>query len=372
MDTSDKLLTVIVPSYNMEDYLGKCLDSLILKREDGSLDDALMDALEVLVINDGSKDRTSEIGHGYQDRFPGTFRVIDKVNGHYGSCVNRGLDEATGTFIRVLDADDYVIPDRFRGFMKALISFEPSHLPDAVMTDYEYVNADGAVRRKCQFSHFPAKTFFSFENIGNITREILQNHNLTYRTAIPRSIGYRQTEGVLYTDAEWYILPMTQVETTYYYPEAVVQYLVGREGQSITPEVRARNVKTLWDIALGIVKRMEELSPTAKPSGLKFAQERTLQFLANRYHKQLLPTQPLPGGLKKQLIQFDRTLSQISPFFYERVAANAVTERHVFQLHYIQEWRKRHSTFTVKFLLFKFFRFFSPRFHKIRKLLFGK
>ena len=61
---------------------------------------------EALIINDGSTDRTSEIGHQYEASRPESFRVIDKENGHYGSCVNRGLSEARGVFIKILDADD--------------------------------------------------------------------------------------------------------------------------------------------------------------------------------------------------------------------------------------------------------------------------
>lgn len=84
----------------MEKYLRRCLDSLIID-EDG------MKQLEVLVINDGSKDSSSQIAHEYQDKYPDTFRVIDKENGNYGSCINRGLKEATGKYVKVLDADDW-------------------------------------------------------------------------------------------------------------------------------------------------------------------------------------------------------------------------------------------------------------------------
>ena len=70
----------------MEPYLRHCLDSLII--------DKGMDELEVFVINDGSKDRSSKIAREYQDKYPNTFYVIDKVNGNYGSCINRGLKEA--------------------------------------------------------------------------------------------------------------------------------------------------------------------------------------------------------------------------------------------------------------------------------------
>ena len=78
----EKILTVVVPTYNMEQYLDRCLTSLII-------DDDKMALLEVLVVNDGSKDRSSEIAHSYEARYPDTFRVIDKENGNYGSCINR-------------------------------------------------------------------------------------------------------------------------------------------------------------------------------------------------------------------------------------------------------------------------------------------
>ena len=102
----DKILSIIVPTYNMEKYLERCLSSLIVSDEQ-------MAMLEVLVINDGSKDRSSEIAHGYESRYPDTFRVIDKTNGHYGSCVNRGLQEATGKYVKVLDADDWFNTENF-------------------------------------------------------------------------------------------------------------------------------------------------------------------------------------------------------------------------------------------------------------------
>ena len=96
----NKILTIIIPTYNMEKYLRRCLDSLIIDEEG-------MKQLEVLVINDDSKDSSSQIAHEYQDKYPDTYRVIDKENGNYGSCINRGLKETTGKYVKVLDADDW-------------------------------------------------------------------------------------------------------------------------------------------------------------------------------------------------------------------------------------------------------------------------
>ena len=87
-----KIITIIIPAYNMESLLNKCCDSLLV-------DESLRAFLEVLIINDGSKDKTLDIAKSYEERYPDVFRVIDKENGQYGSCINRGLKEAKGKFI---------------------------------------------------------------------------------------------------------------------------------------------------------------------------------------------------------------------------------------------------------------------------------
>ena len=97
-----KLLTVVVPVYKVEPYIDKCLSSLILE------DPALMDALEVIIVNDGTPDRSAEMSREYVKRYPGTFRQIDKENGGHGSAWNVGLEAATGKYLRFLDSDDWL------------------------------------------------------------------------------------------------------------------------------------------------------------------------------------------------------------------------------------------------------------------------
>ena len=121
----EKILTIVIPTYNMQDYLRRCLDSLIVPEEQ-------MKQLEVLVINDGSKDNSSAIAHEYQDKYPDTFRVIDKENGNYGSCVNRGLKEATGKYIKILDVDNRYANEEFVDFLKILSEIDV----DLVVNDY--------------------------------------------------------------------------------------------------------------------------------------------------------------------------------------------------------------------------------------------
>lgn len=100
-----------------------------------------MEALEVLVINDGSRDRSSAIAHSYADRYPQTFRVIDKENGNYGSCINRGPKEATGKYIRICDADDWYITIELTKFINGLLSFEGT--VDMIINNYTIVTDKG-------------------------------------------------------------------------------------------------------------------------------------------------------------------------------------------------------------------------------------
>ena len=93
-----KLLTIAIPCYNSQDYMRKCVDSLLIGGDD----------VEILIINDGSRDRTAEIANEYEKNYPGIIRAIHKENGGHGSAVNAGMREARGLYFKVVDSDDWV------------------------------------------------------------------------------------------------------------------------------------------------------------------------------------------------------------------------------------------------------------------------
>ena len=84
----EKILTITIPSYNVEAYLEECLESFV--------NSEVMEEIEVLVVNDGSSDSTAEIAQRYADKYPETFRLINKENGGHGSTINTGIKEAKG------------------------------------------------------------------------------------------------------------------------------------------------------------------------------------------------------------------------------------------------------------------------------------
>lgn len=100
-----KKVSIIVPVYNAEKYLIKCLDSLV---------NQTLEDVEILLVNDGSKDGSLAILKEYEQRFPDKIKVFDKENGGQATARNLAIKQADGEYIGCVDADDYVDTDMFR------------------------------------------------------------------------------------------------------------------------------------------------------------------------------------------------------------------------------------------------------------------
>ena len=244
----DKILTIIVPSYNMEAYLPKCLGSLIVD------DKELLQRLDVIVVNDGSKDRTSEIAHEFEAKYPGMFRVVDKENGNYGSCINVALKQLRGKFVKVLDADDVFDTDGLSRFLRFLESIEA----DLVLSDHLDVHANGhCYRRGYNFTAGELLSVRQFLDKSNFAAM----HGITYKSTVFKRINYTQLEGVSYTDYEWDVLPIAAVKSVVYIPEVVYRYTVVREGQTSNSETMRRNYWMIQKMFLDLVRQYDYLRP---------------------------------------------------------------------------------------------------------------
>ena len=233
----------------MEKYLRKCLNSLIIK------DESVFNTIEVLVINDGSKDSSSAIGHEYEKKYPKIFHVIDKENGNYGSCINRGLKEATGKYIKVLDADDYFDTDVFCTFVKRLVEINT----ELVISDYDVVDEGDKISYSFTFgSKIKPNLPLDFSHVINKENLNIQMHGVCYKKSIFNNIGYHQIEGVSYTDQLWTFYPLTQVKSIYYFPNALYKYLIGREGQTMANLMEVKNIDQLMVVALEMARVFDE------------------------------------------------------------------------------------------------------------------
>ncbi len=226
----------------MEQYISRCIDSLLISE---GLED-----LEVLVINDGSKDKSSEIAHQYAQRYPESIFVIDKVNGNYGSCINTALKVATGKYIKILDADDYFNCNDFNLLIKRLHSCNT----DVILTNHTIISNEGFYLWK-----HPYNNFYQF-TLDKKCPAYFTMHSIAYRTNLLRESSYVQSEGISYTDQEWIFYPMIYAKEMQYFDLNVYQYCMDREGQTMDPKVFAKGLPMLYKILMRILSHIEGIN----------------------------------------------------------------------------------------------------------------
>ena len=226
----EKLLSVAIPTYNMEKYLNRCLDSFVIE------DENLLNKLEVIVVNDGSKDSSSAIAHEYQQKYPDVFSVIDKENGHYGSCINAALKVATGKYFRIVDSDDWVDTNSLTVLMEDLSNREE----DCLFTKFTVHDENKNEKIEQDISGLVWNKTIDLHTF-EMPLNCIAMHNLTYKRALLNAIEYKQTTGICYTDSEYVYYPFSQADTLYCYDMSLYQYYIGRGEQSMNPATLEKN-----------------------------------------------------------------------------------------------------------------------------------
>ena len=236
-----KTLSVVIPTYNMEAYLPRCLDSVT--RED------IPDTLEVIVVNDGSKDRSLEIAKEYQAKRPDIISIIDKPNGHYGSCINAALKVATGKYFRPLDADDWFDTDELVRLLKQIETTDA----DLLISAYRCYRKTRNIDYKAQNVDFNKVYSINENNVLNKQdKSFFAMHSFTYKQDLLKQVNLKLSEGINYTDTEYVYYPLEQVKTFTFFDTLLYHYDLTRDNQSMSNAVAARNHSQL----AAIIKRM--------------------------------------------------------------------------------------------------------------------
>lgn len=258
----EKLLTVVVPVYKVEMYIRKCLDSLLVPQDQ-------LELLDIVVVNDGSPDRSAEIAKEYESKYPGVFRVIDKENGGHGSAWNKGTELAVGKYLSYLDSDDWYDTLQF----SMLIGFLQKYDVDMVLMNstkyYAYQNKEEIVALK---NMDPGVVYdalkYDWLHSGNGSN-ITYVPNTVYRTAMMQKYHPIYCEHVMYDDIILQVLPIISSRSFVYSNLNVYHYLIGRPGQSFDPAVRAKranDVTTVLKQVLAFIRDYREEVPTGSTS----------------------------------------------------------------------------------------------------------
>ena len=248
-----KLLTVTVPCYNSQDYMEKCIDSLLRGG----------DRVEIIVIDDGSKDGTGAIADRYAERFPHIVKVIHQENGGHGEGINQGLRHATGKYFKVVDSDDELSAD-FCAFLDQLEACDQAGGVDLFVTNYYYVHTDGVGDRSINYSNaLPEQKIFTWSETKPFRmHQLLTIHSCTFRTEVMRLVTEELPKHVFYEDNLMVCRNLPNVRRMFYMNTDLYRYTIGREGQSVQDDISRSRYTHHVQIAESCFKsvHMDEIS----------------------------------------------------------------------------------------------------------------
>lgn len=234
----EKILTISIAAYNVEEYIRKTLDSLITP---GSID-----ALQILVVDDGGKDGTLQIVEEYEQKYPDSVFGVHKENGGYGSVVNTSIRLAKGKYFKQLDGDDWFETQNIDEFIETLRRVDADYV---VTPRWLFNESDGSVVFQDYYEKLPEGKY-AFDEID--FTEISPMHCSAFRTELLQQNNITITEHCFYTDLELVNLPVPYMDSVYVWHKPIYVYRVGREGQSVSKTgIRKHykeHAKVLWNL----------------------------------------------------------------------------------------------------------------------------
>ncbi len=227
-----KILSIVIPTYNVEKYLRRCLDSLVY-------DESVLEDIELLVVNDGSKDNSLEIAKEYEKKYPKTIRVIDKENGGHGSTINEGLKVAKGEYFRVIDSDDWVNIDEFADYIRELKKCKA----DIVLTNF---NKELLYSGEIQTFDYKNLQYNKEYDLNDFDYSILEDAYFymatsTIKTEKLRKAKLHLDEKTFYVDMEYILLPFLEMDSMIYLDFNIYRYFIGRAEQSVNIQSFVKN-----------------------------------------------------------------------------------------------------------------------------------
>ena len=230
-----KLLSIAVPCYNSQDYMNHCIDTLLTGGDD----------VEILIVDDGSKDDTAKIADEYEKKYPGIVRAIHQENGGHGAAVMTGVHNAQGVYFKVVDSDDWVDTDAFAQILATLRELvETDRAVDLFVSNYIYDKVGAKHKRVMRYANaIPEKKVITWDDVGVFHKgQYILMHSVIYRTQVLRDCGLDLPRHTFYVDNLFVYVPLPYVKTLYYLDVVFYHYFIGRGDQSVQEDVMIRRI----------------------------------------------------------------------------------------------------------------------------------
>ena len=306
------ILTITIPSYNVAKYVKGGVKTLLRSK--------YADDLEIIIVNDGSKDNTvercNELLKDYKGNKP-IIRVIDKENGGHGSTINKGIELATGKYFRLMDGDDYYITSN----LDKLIEYLKKSDSDIVLTNYIEDFSITGVYNPCRF--YPNlvpevvynldEMYYGGNEYGFITYGPLLPTS-TYKTEVLKNANFKIDEKCFYVDMEYNLIGYMNSKTVTYYPLDIYNYYLGRPGQSISKEAYKRNILHHEKVCLRLVDEFTKNENKLSESKKAYLKDCIIDPMCRRQYELTLEL----FKNKEHFVTFDKQLKKY-PEFYNNI-----------------------------------------------------
>ena len=253
-----KYISFAIPCYNSESYMEHAIESILKGGED----------VEIIIVNDGSKDRTSEIAKQYEKKYPTIVKAIDKENGGHGDAVNTGLKYATGLYFKVVDSDDWVDEGALEQILSVLHEMvEKQTLIDMLVSNYVYEKVGAKHKKVIHYRNvMPQNRIITWKEMGHFRlAQYILMHSVIYRTELLRMCKLELPKHTFYVDNIYVYYPLPHVKTLYYLNVNFYRYFIGREDQS----VNEKNMIKRIDQQIFVTKTMIDMYSLRKISNKK-------------------------------------------------------------------------------------------------------
>lgn len=232
-----KILTFVVPCYNSAAYMDHCISTLLACGNE--------EEIEVIIVNDGSKDETGKIADSYVEKYPNIVKAIHQENGGHGEGVNQGIKNATGKYFKVVDSDDWIDVESGKNIIKKIKELiKENKEVDLFICNYVYEhvkdNSQVVMDYKGVFPENKLITWNETKRFG-MTQYLLM-HSLMYRTEVIRESGLKLPKHTFYVDNLFAYVPLPYVKSIYYMNLDLYRYFIGRDDQSVNEAVMVKRV----------------------------------------------------------------------------------------------------------------------------------
>ena len=270
---NDKLLTVVVPSYNVSATLRQTVESMLVP------DESLRKKLDILIVNDGSTDDTRLLADALARDEAGVVRVWNKENGGHGSTINVGIEQAWGKYLKIVDGDDWLDTAALEKYLRILDQTDA----DVVATDFSRYYMGDDRMESVKASTLPYGGVFRFEDAGD--QYTFAMHSLAVKTELLRRQPYRIHEHCYYVDVEFDTLVAMAADTVLYVDLKLYVYRLQNAGQSVSVEGWIKHYPEQERVALTLVRWYQELeADEERPRGKMAYLEREITDYAGWHY----------------------------------------------------------------------------------------